>query len=142
MEPWNITIPADQQTITYIELFIDRKGEECHLRVNHQHMKSWRIPSSYQEQVEGETWSLIRSGISPQQIEKVEVLRWDGRRYPQPDTSQHQDLIWLRNGDQISGHIEQMTSTTIHIRTGKEQHLRMPLSRIREVRFAQHLSPS
>jgi len=138
MEKWNIAIPRGTDRDIHVELFIDRKGETCHLRVNHQHVKTWRIPTSYEENPEGGTWAVIRSGIDPQHITGFTAMSWSSRRYPDPEKTPagHWDHIWLQNGDLLPGTVLGIGDGKVRVRLESGPEIPLPFERIREIRLA------
>ena len=138
MEKWNHGLPRGTDDCVHVELFIDRKGETAHLRINHRHVQSWKIPTSYEEEPEGDSWAVFRAGIDPQHVEDFQVHGWTSRRYPDPeeDPGAGRDVVWLQNGDLLSGSVTGMKDGVIHLNLPSGTDIPLPAERVREIRFA------
>lgn len=143
MESWNRDLPRGTDACIHLELYLDRKGETAHLRINHQHIKSWKIPTSYESKVEGDTWAVFRSGIDPQHIEDFSVHTWSSRRYPDPEErpGPDRDAVWLQNGDLLSGTVTGLEDGKLHITLDSDTGISLPTERIREIRLSPRTKP-
>lgn len=132
-------LTLSQKSRAHVDIRTSKARHSISLLVNGDLVREWVDPAPFAGK--GTAVRFVHQGQGAVKIENIKVAEWDGLfedREPAPPPAK-QDLAKLRNGDRVTGSIEQIQNGSVTVSL-PDRKLEVPFTRAKEISFARERS--
>jgi hypothetical protein len=131
-----VSVPAfNQKNAAHVELRASKSKRIVALLVDGQLIKQWVDTEEFAGQ--GGGLRFVHQGQGKVKLSNLRVTEWDGQFEEKPSMTvgSKQDLVKLRNGDKLSGHVEGVRDGKMIVTT-EATRLEIPMARVKQAELA------
>jgi hypothetical protein len=131
-----VSVPAfNQKNAAHVELRVSKAKRLVALVIDGQLIKQWVDNEEFAGQ--GTGLRFVHQGQGKVKLSRLRVSQWDGQFDEKLSVmaNSKQDLVKLRNGDKLSGHVDAIHDGKMTVSTGGTQ-LEIPMARVKQAELA------